>query len=144
MLVAFVHWQLRVPWGVPEPAALVLSVAVVAPLLGVALERLARRALLRRDEQTQVVVTIGMLIGLVGVAQLAWSPREPRSAPSLLTSGDVDVAGVAVTGDQLLGVALTVLAAGLLAGVVALEALLLSLLVVDALAAASAGCTRCR
>ena len=47
MFSAFVYWQLRSPdaWGLPAPVALVLTVFVFAPLLGVVIDRVIMRRL---------------------------------------------------------------------------------------------------
>lgn len=106
MVVAFAYWQLRVGWGVPGLPALLLAVLVVAPAVGVALERLVRASLVRGALAAQVVVPVALLVGLVGVAQLVWDPATPRTTPPLLPGVELRVAGVLVSGDQLLALAL--------------------------------------
>ena len=45
MLGAFAYWQLRFDWGWPAPVALVVVLGVLAPLLGVVIERVVMRGL---------------------------------------------------------------------------------------------------
>jgi branched-chain amino acid transport system permease protein len=79
MLMAFIFWQLTVDWGIPTLAGVLLTVLVAAPLFGMALEALLMRHLVQAALVVQLVVTIGLMLGLMGVAQTIWDPREGRS-----------------------------------------------------------------
>ncbi|MBS1847247.1 MAG: ABC transporter permease [Actinobacteria bacterium] len=84
MIIAYVYWDLRVRRHVPGPLALVIALFVVAPLLGALVERLLMRHLAGSSVITRIVITIGLLVGLLGVAQVLWSgnitpvPKLPR------------------------------------------------------------------
>lgn len=84
MVVAYVYWDLRVRHGLPAPFALVLALFVFAPLFGALIERLLMRHLADASVITRIVVTIGLLVGLLGVAEVVWSgnitpiPKLPR------------------------------------------------------------------
>lgn len=84
MIVAYVYWDLRVRRNLPAPIALIVALFVVAPLLGALVERLLMRHLSGSTVITRIVVTIGLLVGLLGVAQVVWSgditpvPKLPR------------------------------------------------------------------
>lgn len=84
MVVAYVYWDLRVRHGLPTPVAILLALFVFAPLLGAVVERLLMRHLSGASVITRIVVTIGLLVGLLGAAQVIWSgditpvPKLPR------------------------------------------------------------------
>ena len=84
MIVAYVYWELRVQWHLPAPIAIFLALFVFAPLLGAVIERVLMRHLGGASVITKIVVTIGLLVGLLGIAQVIWSgnitppPALPR------------------------------------------------------------------
>jgi branched-chain amino acid transport system permease protein len=80
MFMAFVYWQLRVDWGVPAPVSLILCIFVVAPLFGAAIERVLMRRLTGSSLVVQLVVTVGLMFALMGLAVTIWDPTsETRS-----------------------------------------------------------------
>jgi ABC-type branched-subunit amino acid transport system ATPase component/branched-subunit amino acid ABC-type transport system permease component len=79
MFMAFVYWELKVNRGVPTLIALALTVLVAAPLFGAAIERLLMRRLATAPLVAQLVVTIGLMLALIGLAALIWDPAEPRA-----------------------------------------------------------------
>jgi branched-chain amino acid transport system permease protein len=66
-LAAFVYWQLRFEWNWPAPIAFALCVLVLAPLCGVALQRLVMGPLRGTSEATRLVVTLALALLLIGV-----------------------------------------------------------------------------
>ncbi len=84
MIVAYVYWELRVQRHLPAPIAIFLALFVFAPLLGAVIERVLMRHLGGASVITKIVVTIGLLVGLLGIAQVIWSgnitppPALPR------------------------------------------------------------------
>jgi branched-chain amino acid transport system permease protein len=80
MFMAFVYWQLRVDWGVPAPVALILTILVIAPLLGALIERGLMRWITNASLVVQLVVTVGLMFALMGLALTIWNPTaETRS-----------------------------------------------------------------
>src|ERR1700722_4552304 len=79
MLAAFTYWQFRYGWNWPAPLALFAVLAVLAPLLGIALYVGIMRGLRQTADVTKIVVTIGLMLGLIALAQWIWSPRVPRT-----------------------------------------------------------------
>ena len=79
MFMAFVYWELKVNQGVPTLIALLLTVLVAAPLFGAGIERLLMRRLSNAPLVAQLVVTIGLMLALIGLAAFIWNPSEPRS-----------------------------------------------------------------
>ena len=79
MLAAFTYWQLRFGWNWPAPLALLMVLAVLAPLLGAALYVGIMRGLRETADITKIVVTIGIMLGLIALAQWIWNPGVPRT-----------------------------------------------------------------
>ena len=76
MFLAFVYWQLRVDIGLPTIVGILLTVLVAAPLMGVLIERLIMRFLTDSPIVAQLVVTIGLMLGLMGLAGSIWNPNS--------------------------------------------------------------------
>ena len=79
MLAAFTYWQFRYGWNWPAPLALFVVIAVLAPLLGSVLYGGIMRGLRETAEVTKIVVTIGIMLGLIALAQWIWNPGVPRT-----------------------------------------------------------------
>jgi branched-chain amino acid transport system permease protein len=79
MLMAYVYWELKVDLGLQTVAAFILTVAVVAPLVGAAIERLLMRRLGDAPLVAQLVVTIGLMLALIGLAATIWNPNTSRT-----------------------------------------------------------------
>ena len=79
MLAAFTYWQFRYGWNWPAPLALFVVIAVLAPLVGTILYGGIMRGLRETAEVTKIVVTIGIMLGLIALAQWIWSPGVPRT-----------------------------------------------------------------
>ena len=89
MFSAFVYWQLRSPdaWGLPAPVALVLTVFVFAPLLGVVIDRVIMRRLHDASTITKIVVSIGLLVALIQLATVIWPPDTVQASLPLFFQG---------------------------------------------------------
>jgi branched-subunit amino acid ABC-type transport system permease component len=79
MLAAFTYWQFRYGWNWPAPLALFAVLAVLAPLLGMILYVGIMRGLRQTADVTKIVVTIGIMLGLIALAQWIWNPGVPRT-----------------------------------------------------------------
>src|SRR5437879_1395441 len=100
MFLAFVYWELRVNRGLPTPLALLVTLGVVAPIIGVALDALVMRRLLRgASVATKLVVTLALLLAFQGLARTIWG-IELRAVPELWGDSTFRVAGVNITYDQ--------------------------------------------
>ncbi len=75
MFMAFVYWQLLVPWHIPAGLAFVVTVFIVAPLAGALIERLFIRRVATASVAITLVVTVGLTILILGIVQeIIWKP----------------------------------------------------------------------
>jgi branched-chain amino acid transport system permease protein len=78
MFMAYVFWELRVNVGMQTLAALLVTVFVAAPLMGVVIERTLMRRLADAPLVAQIVTTIGLMLMLMGLAASIWNPQTAR------------------------------------------------------------------
>ena len=101
MVAAFSYWQLWQDWHWPFLLAIAVVVFVEAPLLAIVVEFVALPAHPRRLVERSLMVTLGLLVILLGVATIFWSsPDVIRSVPAYFTSADGTVASVHLFGRQ--------------------------------------------
>lgn len=106
MLGAFCYWQLRFDWGWPTPVALVVVLGVLGPLFGVVLERVIMRGLGETSETVRLVVSISLLIGCIGLAQLIWEPGISRPMRTFFQAADpIRLGPTSITLHQLITIA---------------------------------------
>ena len=98
MLAAFTYFELRERHGVPTPIAVLIVVGLLAPLGGLAAERLLRR-FQNVDFATSLVVTVALTVGLLGIAQRLFDPGEARYMPYLFGDHRLEVLSVPITYD---------------------------------------------
>ena len=81
MFLAFMYWQLKAPeaWGIPTIPALIITLLIVAPLLGAIIERVIMRRLADAPLVGQLVATIGLLAFFIGLADIIWASNTYRS-----------------------------------------------------------------
>jgi sulfate-transporting ATPase len=75
MFLAYVYWEFRTDIGLPTIVGILLTVLVAAPLMGVLIERGIMRFLTDSPIVAQLVVTIGLMLGLMGLAASVWNPN---------------------------------------------------------------------
>jgi branched-chain amino acid transport system permease protein len=97
MFMAFTYWQFAVAWHVPALPAMLLVLFVFAPLSGALIERVVIRPLYGAPLAVTLVVTLGLLLGLLGAADAIWNTETTRNLPSLFGNGELHLFGVAVT-----------------------------------------------
>lgn len=100
MLGAFAYWQLQSAWGWPVPLALAVVLLVLAPALGIVIERGIMRGLVDAPETVRIVVTISLLVALLGLGLWVWSPQEPHPTESLFPGSTLDLLGVRISWHQ--------------------------------------------
>lgn len=117
MFMAFVYWELRTQQGWSTPVAFVFVVFVAAPTFGLVLEHLVMRRLRGLPLVAQIMATVGLMLGLIGVTGIIWRPDRIRTIPRFFgttngfTIGGIDVF---VTYHRLFTVVATIVVAVLL------------------------------
>ena len=111
MIAAFTYWELRVEnhWAAPLAFAAVLIIE--APLMGLVIERLIMRNLGGAATITNIVVTIGLLVTLLGIGSVIWAPTKFAVTPSLprfYQANVVTVAGAPIPWHYLIVLAISV------------------------------------
>jgi branched-chain amino acid transport system permease protein len=96
--LAFVYWELRVNRGWPAPLALIMVVGIIAPLLGVALDKALMQRLRNASLVVQLMVTVGLMLAFMGVTLTMWKPNTGRALPHFFedTKG-IEVGDVTIT-----------------------------------------------
>ncbi len=86
MVCAYLLRQLTVEWNWPLVPAAAVTLLVVAPAIGMVLERFVFRPLsvLGGDPARSLVASLGVFVLLVGGAALVWGPGARTDAPTLL------------------------------------------------------------
>ncbi|QCX75600.1 Lipopolysaccharide export system ATP-binding protein LptB [Streptomyces sp. YIM 121038] len=98
MVCAYLLRQLTVDWGWPLPLAAAVTLLVVAPAIGLVLERAVFRplAVLGGDPAQTLVASIGVFVLLVGAAALIWGQGARADAPTLVSADPWGQLAVAV------------------------------------------------
>ncbi len=102
MFMAFVYWQFSVAWHWPPPLALALCLLVIAPLMGVVVERIVR-PVSNGSVAIKLVVTIAVMVLLIGLVQTIWS-GSARQLPNFFGDSGFKVVGVYITWQQVITV----------------------------------------
>lgn len=113
MVMAFTFWDFSQRQGMPTWLALVLVLGVVAPGTGWFVQRFVTRGLGEGPVSVSLVVTVGLFVGLIGLAQYVWPP-EPRTVAPFLPDQGLRIGDTYVTAHQLITIALSVVVALLL------------------------------
>ncbi len=113
MVMAFTFWDFSQRQGMPTWLALFLVLGVVAPGTGYLVQRFVTRGLGEGPVSVSLVVTVGLFVGLIGLAQYIWPP-EPRTVPPFLPDKGIEIGDTYVTAHQIITIALSMVVAGLL------------------------------
>jgi branched-chain amino acid transport system permease protein len=105
MFMAFTYWELSVNRHWPVPIALIFVVFILAPLLGAAIERVMMRGLRGASIATSLVVTVGFMVALLGLASNIWKDTVPRAVPKFFAGTKVKIFGINVTAHELITIA---------------------------------------
>jgi branched-chain amino acid transport system permease protein len=92
MFMTYVFWQLR-DAGLPTAVAFIVTVLILAPLLGIAVERVLMRRLADAALVSQLVVTIGLMLALMGLAAAIWNPNTSRTVATFFGSNGFHLGG---------------------------------------------------
>jgi branched-chain amino acid transport system permease protein len=100
MFLAFTYWELSVNRGWPVPLALVATLLVIAPAIGIALDVLVMRRLVQgASVATKLVVTLALLVAFQGGAIAIWGIRL-RTLPELFPNHDYTLFSLVITWHQ--------------------------------------------
>ncbi len=108
MVLAYLFWQLWQGWGLNVIVSLAIVLLVAAPLFGAVIERAIMRPLYGATTSVSVVVTLGLLLLLFGVAESLWSPTNTYVVPEFFNGDQVAIGSVNVSYEQLITVAVAV------------------------------------
>ncbi|MBV9292311.1 MAG: ABC transporter permease [Frankiales bacterium] len=110
MVGAYTYWQFTDAggWGLNPVLSLVVILFVLAPLFGVVIERVLMRPLRGAPVDLTLVVTLGLLLFLVGVAQLRWDPSQTRNLVYFFNGSGFRIGYVLVYWHDVVAVAATV------------------------------------
>jgi ABC-type branched-subunit amino acid transport system ATPase component/branched-subunit amino acid ABC-type transport system permease component len=108
-LDVFAFYVLNADNGVPWPIAGAICLLVVAPVLGLLLELLAR-LLANATETVKVIATVGLLLIVEAIGQF-WFPANPPTFPHFLSQSTVGILGVNITWEQIILFLFSVVAA---------------------------------
>lgn len=111
MVMAFLYWELAENRGLPQWLALLIVVGGCAPLFGLVIERFVMRRLAGAPVGITLVAGVGVLVGLIGAAQVIWPPQARPVRPFLDQLG-VHIGQSFVSGHDLVTLACAVLVAG--------------------------------
>jgi branched-chain amino acid transport system permease protein len=111
MVMAFLYWELAENRGLPQWLALLIVVGGCAPLFGLVIERFVMRRLAGAPVGITLVAGVGVLVGLIGAAQVIWPPQARPVRPFLDQYG-VHIGQSFVSGHDLVTLACAVLVAG--------------------------------
>jgi branched-chain amino acid transport system permease protein len=111
MIIAFCFWEIRFGFGWSDPIAWILCIAVLAPLIGVVLERTIMRPLEDAAEITRLVITIALMLFLVALALSIWNPDTFRLAQELFAGSAFTVDSIRITYNEAIILALAVVVA---------------------------------
>src|SRR6478609_6529264 len=113
MVMAFMFWDFSQRQGMPTWLALFLVLGVVAPGTGWLVQRFITRGLGEGPVSVSLVVTVGLFVGLIGLAEYIWPPA-PRTVPPFLPDKGLQLGSTYVTAHQIITIALSAVVALLL------------------------------
>lgn len=96
MVMAFLYWELSVNRGLPIWLSLIIVVGVIAPILGALVERIMMQHLADAPVGASLVVTVGLFVMLIGVAQAIW-PSTARVVAPFFPDVDFKIGTAVVT-----------------------------------------------
>jgi branched-chain amino acid transport system permease protein len=109
MVAAFCYWELVSAHHVPVLLALLIILVLGASIAGALVERILMRRLHGASAERPVLVTLGLMVILTGLATIIWNPSTQRSVNNMV-SGQFGIVGINIQYQEVLiiGVALAV------------------------------------
>jgi branched-chain amino acid transport system permease protein len=91
MVMAYIYWQLTQSAHVPTLLAVLIILLLIAPAVGIAIERLMMRNLGDAPVSVGLVVTIGLFVLLIGLAQQFWPADVGRYVPQFFGLNSISI-----------------------------------------------------
>jgi branched-subunit amino acid ABC-type transport system permease component len=113
MTVAYAFYWLHVSGGLPTALAIAIALFVVAPVIGLIIDRWLFRRLDRASQASKVVVTLGLLIALQGTVAAIFGATTKNVHP-FLPRGTVKLGSTFVGYDQIIILVLGLIVLGAL------------------------------
>jgi branched-chain amino acid transport system permease protein len=109
MIAAFCYWELATAHQVNEVVSLVLILLVGAAISGLLVERVLMRRLHGASAERPVMVTLGLMVILTGLAVVIWNPTTTRTVGNMV-DGQFNLLGINIQYQEVLiiGVAIAV------------------------------------
>ncbi|GGO76934.1 branched-chain amino acid ABC transporter permease [Nocardioides deserti] len=107
MVMAFVFWDFSQRQGLNLFLSLFLVLGVIAPAIGWGIQRFVTKGLGEGPVSVALVVTVGLFVGLIGLAQQVWPP-EPRTVPPFMASSGVQLGDTYVTAHQIITIVISI------------------------------------
>lgn len=102
MACAFIYYTLSQDWHIPGAVSLLLILFVIAPLIGLVIERVLMRGLTGAPVDLMLVITLGLLLFLVGGANILYKPTVTRNLFPYFYGHGFRVSTVLVTWDDVI------------------------------------------
>ena len=112
MVCAFLYWQLTVQEHMNGFLALMLILVVIAPAMGFVIERVLARNLGDAPVSVSLVVTVGLFVGLVGIAQQVWPATVSRSINQWFPGDGITIGSYNLSYHQLITILISIAVAG--------------------------------
>ncbi|MDN4162544.1 branched-chain amino acid ABC transporter permease [Nocardioides abyssi] len=107
MVMAFVFWDFSQRQGLNLFLSLFLVLGVIAPAIGWGIQRFVTKGLGEGPVSVALVVTVGLFVGLIGLAQQVWPP-EPRTVPPFMASSGVQLGDTYITAHQIITIVISI------------------------------------
>ena len=113
MIMAFLYWEVRINHGWPAWVALIFVVLIVAPLFGAVIERTLMRRLVDTPLVVKLVVTIGLMFFLMGLAATIWDENSlsPPLPEFFADKHGIDIGDVVLTWHRFITIVVAILVA---------------------------------
>src|SRR3954449_10324927 len=105
------YYTMHTKHGVNAIPSFIVAVVILAPLIGIILDRLLFRFLRNAPEMTRLVVATGLLVAIPGIVQLKFDQTAAIGSKGLIPSGDTvyNLGPANLTRDQLAIIVVTAL-----------------------------------
>jgi branched-chain amino acid transport system permease protein len=113
MIMAFLYWEVRIHHGWPAWIAVVFVVLIVAPLFGAFVDWSLMRRLAATPLVVQLVVTIGLMFFLMGLAATIWDENSlaPPLPEFLADKHGIDIGDVVLTWHRFITIVVAIVVA---------------------------------